>query len=322
MKKKYLTFSVILLFLLTINAQTTTEYEHCKCTEIINYSENDKNLKDGKYKLKSEDGVIETGNYKEGLKEGIWSITNRDGVVVSEIEYSNGKLNGKYNLFNFDGDPKLNALFENNNPVGKWTYYSKKGKIIKQGKFNDGKASGVWKINKNNGKKTIFEYDFDNNESLISNNYKPKNPFLPRDDESGEYIIIYRLNQEIESEVSPFGGYIYSNELFVELLNVPIVLINTYTLYEFNVKASIKNGSLTVNDINYSPNKSNNPYFSFIADTNSPKNLKRIKHNDHLIAKMKERIFEALMVLGPWVSKDEKEIELSVPFVLNETDRM
>lgn len=311
----------IILFIITIDAQSTTKYEHCNCMETINYSITDSNIKDGKYELICDNIVVEKGNYKKGYKDGTWSIKNLNGTLISEIEYSNGKLNGNYKLFYYEGARKLEASFENNLPIGQYTYYSKKGKIIKNGKYDNGSPIGVWKIYNKKGKKIIFEYDFDNKKSLISNNYKSKNPFLPRDDESGEYIIIYSLNKPINSQVKPFGGFTYSNELFVELLNVPLVLMNTFTNFEFQVKAKVKNGAIMVDDVNYSMHKSSeSPYFSYIAQTNSPKKIKRINHNNQSITKIKERIFETLMILGPWIGEVENEIEIFVPFVLNEID--
>jgi antitoxin component YwqK of YwqJK toxin-antitoxin module len=323
MYKKYLIVIFIGNLVLTLNAQSTTKYEHCNCVETINYSKTDRNLKDGKYELICDKIFVEAGNYKQGHKDGIWTVKNLNGTKISEIVYSNGILNGNYKLFYYEGDRKLEASFENNLPIGQWTYFSKKGKIIKQGNYKKGSAVGIWKIYNKNGKKVIFEYDFDKKKSLISSNYKSKNPFLPRDDESGEYIIIYSLNKPINSQVKPFGGYTYSNELFVELLNVPLVMMNTFANFEFQVKANVKNGALMVDDVNYSMHKiSETPYFSYIAQTNSPKKIKRIKHNNLSITKVKERIFETLMILGPWIGESENELEISVPFVLNEIDGM
>ena len=34
------------------------------------------------------------GNYKDGLKEGVWTFYNIDSTKKSEINYENGKMNG------------------------------------------------------------------------------------------------------------------------------------------------------------------------------------------------------------------------------------
>tara|TARA_B100000035_G_scaffold314632_1_gene331506 strand:+ start:1297 stop:1701 length:405 start_codon:yes stop_codon:yes gene_type:complete len=40
------------------------------------------------------------GNYKDGLKEGVWTFYNIDSTKKSEINYENGKMNGVRLIYN------------------------------------------------------------------------------------------------------------------------------------------------------------------------------------------------------------------------------
>lgn len=321
MNKKVLIFLMITFFSYQISSsQTEIKYNHCNCKEVINYSENDSSLKNGEYSFTCSNSLTEKGTYKNGTKDGLWTVKNEKGITISRIEYSEGKLNGKYELFFYEGEPKLNAQFEDNQPIGEWKYFNEKGKITKQGKYENGKPLEIWKVFDKKGKKVISEYDFDNNKSLITTNPKIKNSFLPRDDESGEYIIIYYPNRKNLTNNVPFEGSIISNKTFIDLLNVPIVLMNTETQYNFGITAKINNGNLIIENIEYFKKldyKVNKVTFPYIAQTNSPKKIKRIEHTDILIEKMRERIYETLMVLGPWISNSNETFNIHVPFVLN-----
>ena len=319
----------LLIFMMTLfcyhfsKAQTETNYNHCDCKEIVNYSDNDNSIKNGEYILSCYNSLVEKGNYKNGKKDGVWTVKNEKGKIVSKIEFSDGKLNGNYELFTYDGNPKLKAKFIDNQPKGEWKYFNEKGRIIKQGVYENGKPKGTWKVYDKKGKKVIAEYDFDNNKSLISTKAKIKNSYLPRDDESGEYIIIYYPNRKHLTNNTPFEGNIVSNKEFIDLLNVPFVLMNTFTKYDFKITAKINEGNLIIENIDYSQNVDYNSTvvsFPYIAQTNSPNKIKKISHSDFTISKMKERIFETLMVLGPWVTNTNNSFEIHVPFVLNKIE--
>jgi hypothetical protein len=279
-------------------------------------------LKNGEYKLMSNDKLIEKGKYLNDKKDGLWTVNNTNGVLISKINYLEGTLNGNFKQYYYDGQPKVIAQFDNNNPDGEWKYFSKKGKIIKQGKFENGKALGTWKIFKKNGKKIISEYDFTNKRFVKENSkQKAKNSYLPRDDESGEYIIIRYPERSNSQTNKPLGGYLKASIEFVDLFNVPLPLMNTYTKFKYKALIQIENGSLSINELNYLEKMafdSSKISLPFIAQTNSPKNLFKIEHSEFLKMKVKERIFETLMVLGVWIPDSNEQIEIQIPFVLNE----
>ena len=314
--------NLIILFGFTVYGQQTNYYKHCECSETINYDSN--GVKNGEYKLTSKGKIIESGNYVDDLKDGQWIVKNPEGIIVSDISYSKGKLDGDFNLFYFEGQPKIKAEFDNNNPNGDWIYFSKKGKIIKQGKFEKGTAIGTWRVFKKNGKKVISEYNFTTKKFIVENtSQKAKKSYLPRDDESGEYIIIYYPDRPNFNSNKPLGGYLKASIDFVDLFNVPFSLMNTYTSFEYKAVVKIDNGKLIIEKLNFIENlnfDSSKISLPFIAQTNSDKNLFKIEHSEILKTKVKERIFETLMILGPWVSNSIEQIEIQIPFVLNEIE--
>ena len=97
--------------------------------------------------------------------------------------------------------------------------------------------------------------------------------------------------------------------------------MNTYTKFKYKALIQIENGSLSINELNYLEKMafdSSKISLPFIAQTNSPKNLFKIEHSEFLKMKVKERIFETLMVLGVWIPDSNEQIEIQIPFVLNE----
>ena len=99
--------------------------------------------------------------------------------------------------------------------------------------------------------------------------------------------------------------------------------MNTFTKYDFKITAKINKGNLIIDNIDYSQNVNYNPNvvsFPYIAQTNSPNKIKKINHSEFIMTKMKERIFETLMVLGPWISNTNNSFEIHIPFVLNKME--
>lgn len=313
----------LLAFFYFTNAftQIVNYYDNCDCNETIHYSEIDKKVKNGAYIFECKNSFKEIGNYKEGKKNDLWTVTNRNNIIVSNIHYTDGMLDGSYELFHFDGITKLKANFIKNTPTGEWIYYNEKGKVIKQGTYENGKPIGIWKVYNDKGNKIISEYDFDMNKPLIVSESRIENSCLPRDDESGEYIINSFLERKQIAINVPFEGNIISNREFIDLFHVPFVLMNTFTKYNFKINAKIVNGTLVINSIdnieyfNYKPNALT---YQFISQTNSPHKIKHILHTDFTKDKVKERIFETLMILGPWISNSDDDFEFQIPFVLND----
>jgi hypothetical protein len=305
-----------------IMAQSQNEYPHCNCTEKLNFLPDNETL-DGHYQLICNNKQIVTGQYIKGLKSGKWITKNAKGTIIKNAEYIDGKLNGKYELFHFGGTPKLVAGFTNGQQNGIWEYFNEKGKIIKTGKYETGGPIGTWIIFDKGGKKAIATYDFDDKSS--TNTDAPpylKDGGIQRDDQSGEWFIIYYPERNSQSEVHPFGGYPLACDFFIKHLTIPSTMIDTYTDFKFNVTAQVENNTIRkvkaalVNRLNYS---SKLPSLPFIVSTNPPAKLSRVDHSKHSIGLLAENIEEVIMLMGPWIGNSS--VDIYVPFVLNDLKR-
>lgn len=294
-------------------AQSTNEYPYCKCVEKINEQ----------YQLTCNGNQIVTGQYNNGQKSGKWTTKNAKGTVIKNADYVDGRLNGKYELFHFDGKPKLVASFANGQQDGTWQYFNEKGKLIKTGSYKSGNPVGTWTIFDKGGKKAIATYDFDNKNS--SNPNAPpyfKNGGIERDDQSGEWYIIYYPERNPKSEVQPFGGYALACDFFLKHMTIPTTMMDTYTNFNFMVKLQVENNAIKnisssyVDRISYNPSM---PTLPFIVSTNPPGKLRRVEHNDKSIDLLRESIEETTMIMGPWIGNSSADIY--VPFVLNDIKR-
>ena len=308
-----LTCILTILWIGQIIAQSTNEYPHCNCVEKINEQ----------YLLTCNGNQIVTGQYTNGLKSGKWTTKSAKGTVIKNAEYVDGKLNGKYELFHFDGKPKLVASFIDGQQDGNWQYINEKGKIIKTGTYQSGTPLGTWTIFNKGGKKAIATYDFDNKNSSNSN-VPPyfKNGGIERDDQSGEWYIIFYPERNPQSAVQPFGGYALACDFFIKHLTIPITMINTYTNFNFNVTLKVENNSvknISSSSVDRTTYNSNLPTLPFIVQTNPPAKLKRIYHNKQSIDFLRESIEETTLLMGPWIGNSS--VVIYVPFVLNDIKR-
>jgi antitoxin component YwqK of YwqJK toxin-antitoxin module len=318
-----------LIYFLTIvgtglsKGQTQINYPHCDCVEKVNYSSGGKENFDGPYQLTCNNNQIVTGQYVNGLRTGEWTTKTATGTIIKSAKYDGGKLNGKYELFHFGGTPKLVASFSNGQQDGLWKYLNEKGKIIKMGSYQAGTPTGVWTIFDKGGKRIIAAYDF-NNQNAPNPSAAPyfKNGGIQRDDQSGEWYIIYYPERNPESEIQPIGGYALSCDLFLRYLTIPPIMMDTYTNFDFGVTLQVENNmvknmeTVFVNGITYNPKL---PTFPFIVSTNPPRKLKRIVHSKHSIDLLREDIEETIRIMGPWIGNST--VDIYVPFVLNDIRR-
>jgi len=322
MIKKIFGLTIAVLIGINANSQVTNDYGHCDCTEKVNYSDTDSQIRDGEYILTCKGKTIEKGEYKNGLKSGTWILRNQKGVIISKIDYENGVISGNYEMFHFGGKPKLVASFDNGKPVGIWKYFNEKGKIIKTGEYKDGIPVGVWTVMDLKGKKEILKYDFDKKEYILSSNtlYYPDGGVL-RDDESGEWCILYYPKREAKMEIKPIEGYKLSSDFFADYVNIPTVLMNTYVTYEFRGVAKISNGVISDFKLEYKEDADyfeDKPSYPFIVTTNPPDKLKRIEHKIENIESLRERLEASFWLIGPWIPNADGEIEIQIPFILND----
>lgn len=310
----------VFFFLSFLSFAQENSYPHCNCTE--SYSEN------GPYKLVSNGTEMETGELLNGKRNGLWTSKNKKGIIIRKANYTNGQLSGTYELFHFDGTTKLKAEFFTGLPIGNWAYYNSKGKVIKAGKYSEGKAVGTWKIYDGKGKQLYTEYNFDTSTETISP--KGKQYFqkggIVRDDQSGEWMVLYLPKRNIKVQTQPLGGYMLASDLFVDYFNLPAIFMNTYAQYEFNTTVKLHNNVAAINTIALLDKSEKfditGHSLPFMVDTNSPNKLTRVVHKETSIEFLKNQIKEYVMLAGPWISNGaDEEIVIRTPFVVNEVKR-
>lgn len=307
-----------LFWFTNINAQRK-EFIHCNCTET---------LTDESYKVISNGIEVESGQFEAGKRTGIWVSKNIKGTVIRKANYSDGKLNGNYELFHFNGKPKLTASFEDGKPSNQWTYFNAKGKVIKQGVFSNGKPTGIWKIMDKKGKKAYAAYDFDTNSEITSGNnqrYFQKSG-MSKDDQSGEWLVLYFPRRDIKVKTQPLGGYMLSSDLFIDYFNIPTLLMDTYVQFEFNTTVKFENGVASVIAVDLLKNQDKFDITShslpFMAGTNPPSKLSHIEFSDATIAFLKGQLAEYVLIMNPWITSSEnEEIIIRNPLIINEVKR-
>ena len=108
MKKTILILTSILITC-TLFGQETYKLDYCNCVDNI---EQTNPVLSGKYERQCNGKLIEKGEFLKGVKVGEWISYNKSGKLIARINYKNGLLNGKTELFYANGKPKLVAEFE------------------------------------------------------------------------------------------------------------------------------------------------------------------------------------------------------------------
>lgn len=121
--------SLLLLLLLATGTGTAWSQERKKVTEESgqrssrineNYYvlKNSPDLKDGPYQKLHNNNMILSGYYDHGHKDSIWEAYNSRHVLLSRKWYTQDKMVGKWELFNWKGEPEFAYDFT----TGKLTY--------------------------------------------------------------------------------------------------------------------------------------------------------------------------------------------------------
>lgn len=293
-------------------------YSHCNCSEI---------LTSDSYKVVSNGVDVETGQIKDGKRHGLWESKSKKGIGLRIANYVDGELHGAYKLFHDNGIKKLIAVFKNGKPSGEWTYYNTKGKTIKHGQFIEGKPVGIWKVYDKKGKKVYAEYNFDTQTEIIASDGRRylKKGGINKDEQSGEWVILFSPNRSIEVDTKPLGGYDLASDYFVNYFNIPTILMNTYAHFEFMAKMRLKNGgleSMEIIDNEDSRFDETSHSLYFMVETNPPNKLSRVKYSEATIQFLKDQVMEYVLIASPWVSlKDTEEIDVQIPIVINEVKK-
>lgn len=310
-----------LLTALTVNlsfGQQTEKLDYCNCQDKI---EQISPVLNGQYERKCNGVLIEKGEFINGLKNGEWITYSRKGKLIRKINYDNGLLHGKVELFYVNGKPKVTGQFDKGNKIGKWTYYTDKGMLLTEGSYNSNKPIDTWSINDKKGKKLVVQYDF-NSKKYILNNPTPfhKNKDIIQNENTEEWYILFSPDLKYSSKSEPLGGYAFANFMFIELVEVPENFWDTYLYQKYKVSYKItEDNSVTFNSQLFTGAlPDNNLEFTFLAMTNPPSKIKRIEFSDLQIKLIDLKIKEALSLMPPWIYNEQSEIDLYIHYVINQ----
>lgn len=306
----------IFLFVSTFHTYAQTTYDFCNCQEVL--------VKSGQYTLRCNGIVMEEGTYEDGIRSGEWITRNVEGEVIIKANYKADKLDGDYFQYHYKRALKLEAHFEEGKPVGYWKYYNDRGRVIKEGRYEGGTPTGIWKIYDKKGKEVIVEYDFDKATYLSSKTSCRlfQHNGIARDDESGEWMVLYWPERHIEARTKPLGGFLYAGDMFLDYLNVPYMFMNSYVHFEYTAQLEAYDNAvqnIKLYDVTefkkFDPEL---PSFPFIVKTNSASKLAWEEHSKASIEVLKNRIRDVIAISGPWITDPyDPTVDLQLPFVLN-----
>lgn len=86
-------------------------------------------MKDGPYLEYHESGEIKiVGEYKNGLRSGLWSSWFTNGELQSELNYINGLEEGVYKVFHSNGNLKIKGFYTKGKASSVWIFFDENGK--------------------------------------------------------------------------------------------------------------------------------------------------------------------------------------------------
>ena len=139
-----------------------------KIQRVINYKDG---IKDGGFKIYSEDHLSLSGYYLKDMRHKIWKWYDSEGRIDSIANYSSGKLDGEYRVWHDNSELKISGFFRQNKFDGEWKWFSETGqtdsiKAMSKGVldgpskfyFKNGqlKEESNYKLGKLNGEKTTY----------------------------------------------------------------------------------------------------------------------------------------------------------------------
>ena len=100
--------------------------------------------KSGPWEEDDPHGGVISGDYVDGVREGLWVHHFRDGAVRSECHYDAGELTGECVQYRQTGGLLHKGAFLQGEKHGFWQRWSNAGDLLDEGSFDRGKKSGVW----------------------------------------------------------------------------------------------------------------------------------------------------------------------------------
>lgn len=313
---KIFTTIFFLVFAILSNAQTKITHSHCKCEDEFEQIEPTLN---GAYKRTCKGVILEQGSFINGNKDGNWKSWSKTGKLIKDINYINGVLSGKYELYYFSGKKKFIGTFSNGLKEGVWTFYNEKEKVIKTGLYEGGVPKGIWKVYDFKGKKEVVVYNYDDN-SFIKNEenieYLEKEAII-QNDNSEEWYIRHRYKNPTKSEITPIEGYKLSNDFYTILIEIPYNIWDTYIQNDFTTNVSFKNNEISQIQIDsIDAIGEDYPIYTFLISTNDKDKLTEVDHSKITRKLLEYQILENLWLMGPWVGTAENQ-KIRTAYVIN-----
>lgn len=316
MKKNLL----LLLTVFTVNitfGQQIEKIDYCNCQDKIDQIAPTLN---GKYERICNGILIEKGEFINDSKSGNWTTYSRTGKLIRKLNYDNGLLDGKVELFYLNGKPKFTGQFRKGEKIDQWTYYTENGNIIAQGNYDQNRPTGIWTIFDIKGKKPTVQYDYDSNKYILQKQspiHKQKDVIQNENTEEWYILIMPKVNYFTKTE--PLGGYNFANYMYIELLEVPENFWDTYLYYKRTISYSISADNKVIFQNQLFKNKfsENQPEYIFLINTNPPEKLKKIEYSDLQIKLLNFKINETLSLMPPWVFEGQSEINVLLHYVIN-----
>lgn len=134
---------------------TVTEYHKNGQVKSVMTVVND--VADGPTSTSDDKGqLVSNGNMKANQPEGTWKFF-KNGVLDTEINFTNGKYNGLYTIYYPNGKVSETKTYQNGAQTGVYKSYSDAGKLKTEGNYTKGIKDGVWKTYDSTGKLTKEE---------------------------------------------------------------------------------------------------------------------------------------------------------------------
>jgi len=102
--------------------------------------------KDGEWKYYSEEKLIQSETFKNGIKDGLTKIYAKTGVVMEEIPYVGDKITGIRRLFLEDGKLYSEVSYKNDVEDGYYKLFEGYNRPVAEGLYVAGKKEGDWNV--------------------------------------------------------------------------------------------------------------------------------------------------------------------------------
>lgn len=114
-------------------------WEYRKESQVIACEEYENDLLDGKsVKYDLNGRVLEQKCWKQGKREGEWSLFYDNGQLRFHTFYTADHLNGEMKTYSRNGQLRAKGLYKDNLKEGKWEFYDEEGHLVVQQVYHAG----------------------------------------------------------------------------------------------------------------------------------------------------------------------------------------